>query len=226
MMIADCPGSGGFQWPPQKREEGSGTPTWNVRPNSRNSSPAPRNMSPAVNGPSRESPLNKPIVQQQQAKPQQSQQFQQPQPQQQQQNIMQQQTTMQQQQNVIQQQQQSVIQQQQKQQNQSQNQQNWAPTLAANNAGAADNAADFTRNFLSQLAGPPAQNGARTTPGNGHAAVAPAPPANSLHNPAPEAPAAGPGQNVSAPKRGRGVLQQQQHGMRVPVCGGCQAPIK
>ena len=28
------------------------------------------------------------------------------------------------------------------------------------------------------------------------------------------------------PALGRGVLQQQQPGMRTPVCGGCQAPIR
>ena len=34
------------------------------------------------------------------------------------------------------------------------------------------------------------------------------------------------GSNVSAPKRGRGVLQQQQPGMRVPMCGGCDQQIR
>ena len=36
----------------------------------------------------------------------------------------------------------------------------------------------------------------------------------------------GPGQNVTAPKRGRGVLQQQQPGMRTPLCGACEQQIR
>eukprot|EP00088_Acartia_fossae_P035125 TRINITY_DN3613_c0_g1_i3.p1 TRINITY_DN3613_c0_g1~~TRINITY_DN3613_c0_g1_i3.p1 ORF type:complete len:829 (-),score=187.55 TRINITY_DN3613_c0_g1_i3:498-2984(-) len=34
------------------------------------------------------------------------------------------------------------------------------------------------------------------------------------------------GQNVSAPKRGKGVLTQQRPGMRVPMCGGCGGQIR
>ena len=33
-------------------------------------------------------------------------------------------------------------------------------------------------------------------------------------------------QKMSAPRRGRGVLQQQEPGMRVPVCGFCGEPIR
>ena len=34
------------------------------------------------------------------------------------------------------------------------------------------------------------------------------------------------GERFLHPALGRGVLQQQQPGMRTPVCGGCQAPIR
>ena len=36
----------------------------------------------------------------------------------------------------------------------------------------------------------------------------------------------GPGQNMITPRRGKGVLTQQQPGMRVPICacGACQGP--
>ena len=34
------------------------------------------------------------------------------------------------------------------------------------------------------------------------------------------------GQAVSAPRRGRGVLQQQTPGMRVPMCGSCDLQIR
>ena len=40
------------------------------------------------------------------------------------------------------------------------------------------------------------------------------------------APVGGPGQNVTAPKRGRGILQQQQPGMRTPLCGACEQQIR
>ena len=36
----------------------------------------------------------------------------------------------------------------------------------------------------------------------------------------------GPGQNVTAPKRGRGELVEQQPGMRVPLCGACDGQIR
>ena len=43
----------------------------------------------------------------------------------------------------------------------------------------------------------------------------------------PEEPAAvGPNQNLICPKRGKGVLQQQQPGMRTPVCGACSSQIR
>jgi len=36
----------------------------------------------------------------------------------------------------------------------------------------------------------------------------------------------GPGQNVTAPKRGRGEICEQQPGMRAPICGACDAHIR
>ena len=62
----------------------------------------------------------------------------------------------------------------------------------------------------------------------------PIPPAGNSNPAAPEpaaAPAApqpqlGPGQNLVAPKRGRGELKQQTAGMRVPLCGACGGQIR
>jgi len=99
----------------------------------------------------------------------------------------------------------------------------WSETLNANSAGAANNAADFTKNFLSQL-GTSQQVVTNSNGGtNGHS--------NMLHNPGPDPVPegqnlGGAGQNVCAPRRGRGVLQQQKPGMRTPMCGGCQAQIR
>ena len=39
-------------------------------------------------------------------------------------------------------------------------------------------------------------------------------------------PAAGKNQNLIVPNRGRGVLQQQQPGMRTPLCGACSSQIR
>ena len=39
-------------------------------------------------------------------------------------------------------------------------------------------------------------------------------------------PQLGPGQNMVAPKRGRGELKQQTAGMRVPLCGACGGQIR
>jgi len=115
--------------------------------------------------------------------------------------------------------------------NEQNGQKDWSNTLNQNTAGAADNAADFTKNFLTQLGTPiPVtvnQNGARNNLHNPNpmeaspafAAMDPTPPAQDL-------PAVGPGQNVSAPRRGRGVLQQQKPGMRVPMCGNCDNQIR
>jgi len=116
--------------------------------------------------------------------------------------------------------------------NQQNGQKDWSKTLNENSAGSAENATDFTKNFLNQLGTPiPVtidQNGGR----------------NNLHNPTPmekslpfavsdptpppaqDLPVVGPGQNVSAPRRGRGVLQQQKPGMRVPMCGYCDDQIR
>jgi len=44
--------------------------------------------------------------------------------------------------------------------------------------------------------------------------------------PTQDGPVVGPGQNVSAPRRGRGVLQQQKPGMRTPMCGSCDQQIR
>lgn len=40
------------------------------------------------------------------------------------------------------------------------------------------------------------------------------------------APVLGPGQNMTTPRRGMGVLKQQLPGMRVPVCGACEGQIR
>jgi len=39
-------------------------------------------------------------------------------------------------------------------------------------------------------------------------------------------PAPGPGQNMTAPRRGMGVLKQQLPGMRIPICGACEGQIR
>lgn len=36
----------------------------------------------------------------------------------------------------------------------------------------------------------------------------------------------GPGQSVTAPRRGRGELMEQQPGMRTPICGACESQIR
>ena len=36
----------------------------------------------------------------------------------------------------------------------------------------------------------------------------------------------GPGQSLTAPKRGRGEMCEQQPGMRAPICGACDAHIR
>ena len=36
----------------------------------------------------------------------------------------------------------------------------------------------------------------------------------------------GPGQSLTAPKRGRGEIYEQQPGMRAPICGACDAHIR
>ena len=42
----------------------------------------------------------------------------------------------------------------------------------------------------------------------------------------PETFTVGPGQSVTAPRRGKGELQEQKPGMRVPVCGACDGQIR
>ena len=42
----------------------------------------------------------------------------------------------------------------------------------------------------------------------------------------PAAPAGSSGSNLSAPKRGKGILTQQRPGMRVPMCGACSGQIR
>ena len=44
--------------------------------------------------------------------------------------------------------------------------------------------------------------------------------------PAPEAYSPGPGQQMTAPRRGKGELKQQQPGMRTPICGACDGQIR
>ena len=55
-------------------------------------------------------------------------------------------------------------------------------------------------------------------------------PAPAAAAPEPAAPAAapqlGPGQNLIAPKRGRGELKQQAAGGRMPLCGACGGQIR
>jgi hypothetical protein len=36
----------------------------------------------------------------------------------------------------------------------------------------------------------------------------------------------GPGQNLVAPRRGKGILKQPTAGMRIPLCGGCNTQIR
>lgn len=115
--------------------------------------------------------------------------------------------TFQQQQQTFQQQQQQTVQHQKETRS---SQQEWKSVLNSNSVAMADNAADFTRNFLSQQLPTPS--------------AVPAPAASAPEEPA--AAPAGPGQNVSAPVRGRGVLTQQRPGMRVPMCGACDGQIR
>ena len=42
----------------------------------------------------------------------------------------------------------------------------------------------------------------------------------------PEAYSPGPGQQMTAPRRGKGELKQQQPGMRTPICGACDGQIR
>ena len=175
-----------------------GTPFWNSRPNSRTSSPAPARASPAQ----RDSPAagSRQTQQQQQIPitvPIQSQQ--------------QNHTTTQIRSQKTQQEMpvnvpiKTVPQQQ---------QQGWGQKLAADSAGAATNAADFTKNFLSQLAtsngSSPATNGSSrgpaAAPSNG---VQP----NQLHNPGPDNESVGAGRSVSAPKRGSFIFSQRQRNL-------------
>ena len=177
------------------------TPFWNSRPSSRTSSPAPAARAPSSQ---RDSPAS----------------FRQTQQQQQQTPVT---VPIQQTQQVATQlrpqktqQQESLINVPIKTIPQQQQQQGWGQKLAADSAGAATNAADFTKNFLSQLAGgsPPAQNGsngglAPASSNNGvqtnnissngvqHTK-------NQLHNPGPDNvdSVGSSGQSVSAPRRG------------------------
>ena len=173
------------------------TPFWNSRPSSRTSSPAPAARAPSSQRDSpasfrqtqQQTPVTVPIQQTQQVGTQLR-----PQKSQQQESLI----------NVPI----KTI--------PAQQQQGWGQKLAADSAGAATNAADFTKNFLSQLAGggPPAQNGS-----NG--GLAPASnnngvqtnnissngvqhTKNQLHNPGPDNvdSVGSSGQSVSAPRRG------------------------
>ena len=90
-------------------------------------------------------------------------------------------------------------------QQQQQQQQGWGQKLAADSAGASTNAADFTKNFLSQLA---TSNGSSPAT-NGSNGVQ----ANQLHNPGPENESVGAGRSVSAPKRGSFVFSQRQRNL-------------
>ena len=72
---------------------------------------------------------------------------------------------------------------------------------------------DFTKKNMPIPAAAPA-----AVAGNSNAA----PPAE----PTQPQPQLGPGQNLIAPKRGRGELRQQTAGMRVPLCGACGGQIR
>ena len=173
------------------------TPFWNSRPSSRTSSPAPAARAPSSQRDSpasfrqtqQQTPVTVPIQQTQQAATQ----------------LRPQKT----------QQQESLINVPIKTIPPQQQQQGWGQKLAADSAGAATNAADFTKNFLSQLAGgsSPAQNGS-----NGGLAPASSNGVqtnnissngvqhtkNQLHNPGPDNvdSVGSSGQSVSAPRRG------------------------
>ena len=90
---------------------------------------------------------------------------------------------------------------------QQQQQQGWGQKLASDSAGAATNAADFTKNFLSQLASGNSNSNSSVQNGsnNGGPALAPSSngvQSNQLHNPGPENENVGAGRSVSAPRRG------------------------
>ena len=192
------------------------TPFWNSRPSSRTSSPAPAARAPSSQ---RDSPAS----------------FRHTQQQQQQTPVT---VPIQQTQQVA-----TQLRPQKSQQQESlinvpiktipaQQQQGWGQKLAADSAGAATNAADFTKNFLSQLAGggPPAQNGS-----NG--GLAPASfnngvqtnnissngvqhTKNQLHNPGPDNvdSVGSSGQSVSAPRRGCAFsFHNCQHHLACPI---------
>ena len=57
------------------------------------------------------------------------------------------------------------------------------------------------------------------------AGVGPAAPSAQAAAPAP-LPAAGPGQSLMAPRRGKGVLKLPQAGMSIPLCGGCNTQVR
>ena len=195
------------------------TPFWNSRPNSRTSSPAPARASPAAHqraspAPVRASPAAQPRDSTAAGSRQTQQQQQQIpisvpiQSQQQQQNQattpIRSQKTQQQQEVPINVPIKTVPQQQQHQ--------GWGQKLAGDSAGAATNAADFTKNFLSQLAtstNATSTNGSSssTTNGSNRGLAAPLPSngvqPNQLHNPGPENNEnLGAGRSVSAPRRG------------------------
>ncbi|XP_023320646.1 PDZ and LIM domain protein Zasp isoform X5 [Eurytemora carolleeae] len=234
-----------FQWPPAQQDQGPTACPMYISPGSRNSSPGPRTFAsptptpiPAprnISTPTRNLESPAPILKQQyadqhnnhhvqfnnmpgqNASPDQNLNSMQngnnkfnlsgnPTPQS---NLIQNQhQTFQQQQQTFQQQQQQQTVQHQKETRSSQ--QEWKSVLNSNSVAMADNAADFTRNFLSQQLPTPS--------------AVPAPAASAPEEPA--AAPAGPGQNVSAPVRGRGVLTQQRPGMRVPMCGACDGQIR
>ena len=170
------------------------TPFWNSRPSSRTSSPAPAARAPSSQRDSpasfrqtqqqqQQTPVTVPIQQTQQAPTQ----------------LRPQKT--QQQESLINMPIKTIP---------AQQQQGWGQKLAADSAGAATNAADFTKNFLSQLAGgsPPAQNGSNgglaPASNNNISSNGVQHTKNQLHNPGPDNvdSVGSSGQSVSAPRRG------------------------
>ena len=136
------------------------------------------------------------------------------------------------------------IQQQQPQQSQQSAREEWSKILDAHPLGVAPNADDFTKQFMDQNFGQQPQMMSSTVTTNSNSfqqtmfTNQPTAPLNqttasSMNQPlaAPmnnqqSAPGTGSGQNLTAPKRGKGILTQQRPGMRVPMCGACDGQIR
>ena len=128
------------------------------------------------------------------------------------------------------------IQQQQPQQSQQSAQEEWSKILDAHPLGVAPNADVFTKQFMDQNFGQQPQMMSSTVTTNSNSfqqkmfSNQPTAPMNQPSaapmNNQQSAPGSGSGQNLTAPKRGKGVLTQQRPGMRVPMCGACDGQIR